>query len=88
MEWTPEAKAKMDEMLEEIPALFRKLAARQGTLEAERLAQKKGIEVIGLREMVVGYISATPRHMRDSLKKAMVEHGFNLEDYQEEFETL
>ena len=88
MEWTPAAKAKMEEMLEEVPSFLRKMVSRQGSLEAERLAQKKGLEVIDTRDMVVGYISATPRPMRENLKKAMIKYGFNPDDFQEEFETL
>ena len=88
MEWTPAAKAKMEEMLEEVPSFLRKMVSRQGSLEAERLAQKKGLNVIDTRDMVVGYISATPRPMRENLKKAMIKFGFNPDDFREEFETL
>lgn len=88
MEWTPEAKAKMEEMLEDVPSFLRKMVSRQGSLEAERLGQKKGLEVIGLRDMIVGYISATPRPMRENLKKAMIKYGINPDDFEEEFQTL
>lgn len=82
--WKPEAEALLKSMLKSVPALFRGLARRKVVKEAERRAGGKGL--IDEELVVRSYISAQSPPTRPRARKPIREHGFDPDDYADEFD--
>ena len=83
MEWTAEAKEKFKELLNEIPVFMRPLAEQMGKNEIGKVAAARGVTAVDMPTLIIGLIKATPAHLKDQMKEAMVKHGINPADYQE-----
>ena len=83
MEWSPEATEKFKALLGEIPVFLRPMAEQMGKNEIGKVATAKGVVKVDIPTMVVGLINATPAHLKDQMKEAMVKHGIDLAAYKE-----
>lgn len=82
-EWRPEAYELLRSLLAHVPQEFRDLARRNCVLEAEWLAVD--LDWVEREQAARAYIRATPRLLRDKLKPALRQHGFDPEAMDEDF---
>lgn len=83
--WSPEAEELVKSLLLSVPALFRGLARRKITKEAERRAGAEGhID----RELAIrSFISAQAPPNRKRLVQPLKDHGIDPQAYRDEFES-
>ena len=86
MQWASDASAKFQEMLSDVPAMFRGMAKSMAASAAEKAATERGATEVSFEDMVRGFIQATPGHMREDLKKLFAGHGVEIQNYRADFE--
>ncbi len=85
MTWEPEATVLLQSMLKSVPALFRGLARRKVTKNAEWYAQSTNR--VTCDHVVRAFIISNAKVNRERAKKPLIDHGYNPEDYHDEFES-
>lgn len=83
--WSPPAEELLQALLARVPALFRGLARRGTTAEAEHLARDR--QEVGTGDVVRAYVRATPRMLRGRTRAPLRDLGFDPDDYREDFEA-
>ncbi len=83
--WDEAAEKLMQSFLACVPESFRDVARTNAVLEAEYLACDA--EVVEIEHVVRAYIRATPRLMRDRVRQPLLDHGFQPDHYQADFEV-
>lgn len=85
--WSPQAQLLLKGLLGHVPALFRGLARRKVTKNAEHLALQGGRAVVDEDIVVRAYILSNAKITRDRVRAPLLAHGYNPEDYPEELEA-
>lgn len=85
--WTPPAEVLLKGLLGHVPALFRGLARRKVTRNAEHLALHTGRGVVDEDTVVRAYILSNAKITRDRVRAPLLAHGYNPEDYPDELEA-
>jgi catechol 2,3-dioxygenase-like lactoylglutathione lyase family enzyme len=83
--WADEASALLQSMLKSVPVMFRALARRKITRNAEWYAQ--GTQRVVIDHVVRAFIISNAKFTRDRVRKPLLAHGFNPDDYRDEFEA-
>lgn len=81
--WTDEQKALLNELVSPVPELFRHIAKQSiaGKI-GERVLAKNAVQ-IKEKDIIEGYILATPKRDHRWLVKKLQEKGIDLADYQD-----
>jgi catechol 2,3-dioxygenase-like lactoylglutathione lyase family enzyme len=82
--WEPEAEQLLKALLRRVPVLFRALARRRVTANAEELAHEAGR--VGRLHVIRAYILSSARVTRYRLRQPLEEQGVCPEDFREDFE--
>jgi catechol 2,3-dioxygenase-like lactoylglutathione lyase family enzyme len=82
--WEPEAEELLKALLRRVPVLFRALARRRVTANAEQLAGEAG--QVGRLQVIRAYILSSARVTRYRLRQPLEEQGISPEDFREDFE--
>lgn len=85
MTWAVDAEAFLKSLLMSVPALFRALARRRVVAVAEELAGAKNL--VTREEVIRGFILASPRITRYRNRQPLVEHGVDVDRYQEDWDS-
>lgn len=81
--WSPEATDTIQTLVKNVPLLFRKLAREKAVIEAEALVENNN--AVDIKTAVRGYIIATPDIMKERIKKHIVNSGFSIEEFKDDF---
>lgn len=81
--WTGEAESLLQSLLTGVPSLFRGLARRKVVREAEELATGRDV---GREEVIRAYIRANSKITRGRVRKPLLAHGIDPEQYRADFE--
>lgn len=84
MNWSTDATATFENLLNDVPAMMRGMARSMASSEAERVATGRGGSEVSVDDLIRGMIRATPSNLRENLKQILVGHGLDLEKYQSE----
>ena len=85
--WDDDASHLLKSLLGHVPALFRGLARRKVTRNAEYVASTAGQPRVTRDTVVRAYIISNAKITRDRVRKPLISHGFNPEQYPEEFDA-
>src|SRR5262249_55555252 len=85
MTWDADAEALLKSLLKSVPVLFRALARRKITRVAEELAQKT--HRVTPEEVIRGTILASAKVTRGRNRKALLEHGVDIDKYQADWDA-
>ncbi|MDP2341833.1 MAG: DUF2621 family protein [Deltaproteobacteria bacterium] len=85
LRWDSSAEILLKDLLGHVPALFRGLARRKVTRNAEYIATQTTNAIVNRDVVVRAYILSSARITRDRLRRPLVAHGFDPDDYLEEF---
>jgi len=85
MTWDPEAEAFLKSLLEAVPALFRGLARRKVTREAELLAAETNC--VTRQEVIRGFILSSPKITRGRNRQPLIDHGVDVDKYQADWDA-
>jgi catechol 2,3-dioxygenase-like lactoylglutathione lyase family enzyme len=85
LQWADEASALLQSMLKSVPAMFRGLARRKITKNAEWYAQ--GTRRVVIDHVVRAFIISNAKFTRDRVRKPLIAHGFDPDDYRDEFDS-
>lgn len=86
MEWSEEATRKLRQVLALVPVPLRARAEDAARREAEAHARSNGATQVDVDAMVIGYIHATPGHLRSGLRLVLDAAGINTTKYDAHFE--
>lgn len=81
--WLKDAEVLLQSLLLRVPALFRPLARWKVVREAERLATS----TVDQKSVIRAYIRASSRVTRERVRKPLEDHGVDLSQYQDDFDT-
>ncbi|MEK6237442.1 MAG: DUF2621 family protein [Planctomycetales bacterium] len=84
-DWLPEAETILRDLLLVVPAMFRDMARKKAVRAAEALVGDG--EIVRKRQMIQGYIRATPWFMRDRARQPLLDHGIDPAEFQEDFDA-
>jgi catechol 2,3-dioxygenase-like lactoylglutathione lyase family enzyme len=85
MRWNEEADALLKSLLRAVPSLFRGLARRKVTKNAEYLA--RDTNVVTKEHVVRAYILSSAKITRYRTRQPLIDHGYDPERYREDFEA-
>jgi predicted enzyme related to lactoylglutathione lyase len=85
LRWDSAAEILLKDLLGHVPALFRALARRKVTRNAEYIATQTTNAVVNRDVVVRAYILSSARITRDRLRRPLIANGFDPDDYVEEF---
>ncbi|MDP1829331.1 MAG: DUF2621 family protein [Archangium sp.] len=81
--WQGEAEQLLQSLLVGVPSLFRGLARRKVVREAEDLARGRDV---GRQDVIRAYIRANAKITRGRVKKPLLAHGIDPDQYRADFE--
>jgi predicted enzyme related to lactoylglutathione lyase len=81
--WNEEAGKLLQSLLVGVPSLFRGLARRRVVKEAEELAEGRDV---GREDVIRAYIRASAKITRGRVRKPLLAHGIDPENYVADFE--
>lgn len=85
LRWTPRAQQTLENFLSQVPADWRDRVRSQARSAAIRQAEQIGNHTVDIDEVVVGYIQATPMHLRPALRPVLEAAGIDITRYQRHF---
>lgn len=84
--WRPEARELLLGLLRHVPALFRALARRRITKNAEHLARSEAAR-IDERTVVRAYIVSNSKATRERVRAPLREYGYDVNDFLDDFNS-
>ncbi len=81
--WKPEAEKLLQSLLTRVPSLFRGLARRKVSREAEELAVGRDVD---RDDVIRAYIRSNAKITRNRVRAPLLEHGVDLERYRADFD--
>lgn len=85
--WRPEARELLLGLLRHVPALFRALARRRITKNAEHIAQNEGVARIDERTVVRAYIVSNSKATRERVRAPLHAYGYDVNDFLDDFNS-
>ena len=87
MEWTEEATSLLDTLARMVPETLRELAKMSAQDEAESIASASTADVVGVDDVIRGWIRTTPPEQRNGLVAVIESLGLEPERYAEDLES-
>lgn len=87
MTWDEDADALLRSLLKAVPALFRGLARRKVSKNAEYLAEQRGLSRVDKDIVVRSYIMSNAKVTRQRVVQPLLDHGYDPADFPEEFDA-
>lgn len=85
LQWEDDATALLQSLLKSVPVMFRSLARRKVARNAEWYAQASKRVVVD--HVVRAFIISNAKFTRDRVRKPLIAHGFDPNNYGDEFEA-
>lgn len=85
LRWENSAEVLLKDLLGHVPALFRGLARRKVTRNAEHIAKETSNAIVSRDVVVRAYILSNAKITRDRVRRPLIANGFDPDDYHEEF---
>jgi hypothetical protein len=87
MEWTDEATTLLDTLSRMVPETIRELAKLSAKDEAESAASSSGASLVGVDDVMRGWIRTTPPEQRNGLVAVIESLGLEPERYADDLES-
>jgi hypothetical protein len=87
MTWTDEARAMIQDLLQELPLPVRDGVEQAAKFRAESIAETEAKSRVGLELAVRAFIEATPADLRERLKHTLSYKGIDPDEYEIAFSS-